>query len=233
MAGLSFSVRVGVEAVSKSESEGVETAAEGEGALREGEGREREGERKKRNSEQLERAYASDNTISRKTLSSSSRFSSPRKIKLEKDRKNTYNRLKSSEHREIRVRGESLSRGGSGISKKEDFSEKTQKTQKLEATSFGEEDGLSNNVPHPPDNYTLLADNRHVQIQKLESKLEEVHKKLERRNEKYEILKSENEELLVALAERALQVTSLKKELGIEDSSDEDESSTDQQNNHK
>jgi len=69
-----------------------------------------------------------------------------------------------------------------------------------------------------------MADSKHVQMQKLESKIQELHKKLEKRNEKYGKLKAEQEELFVALAERTLQVNALKQQLGLEETT-EDESS--------
>jgi len=103
--------------------------------------------------------------------------------------------------------------------------EKIPKVPKLDLTTFTNPEHNNNNTKQKDeDTYTIqMADSKHVQIQKLEVKIQDLQKKLEKRNEKYGKLKAEQEELFVALAERTLQVNSLKQQLGLEETT-EDES---------
>jgi len=83
-----------------------------------------------------------------------------------------------------------------------------------------------NNKDNPTDvnEYTLhLEDSKLVQIQKLEAKVEDLKKKLERRDVKYQKLKDEQEELFVALGERNLKLKSLKTKFGMPLTDDEEE----------
>jgi len=80
---------------------------------------------------------------------------------------------------------------------------------------------------NPSDTYSFkLLEGKLVQIQQLQVKLEETLSKLERRDRKYKLLKAEQEELYVALAERTLQVNSLKQQLGIAETTEEESHGT-------
>jgi len=76
------------------------------------------------------------------------------------------------------------------------------------------------------DEYSLqLQDSKRVQIQKLEEKIEELQKKLERKDTKYTKLKEEQDDLFEVLGERNLKLKTLKTKLGLPLSDEEEDPS--------